>query len=400
MRRSGAVVLVSAAALAAFTASSAATTPASHRATAAAPAVVRPAAPPVVTTTPADGAADVAPSTAVTVTAPDATLTGVTLTSTTGKDVPGTVSGDGHTWTASAPVAYGTAYHLAGTATGPGGSTPVSSSFGTVAAKRLVRASMPSIDEGETVGVAAPLEVRFDRHLSDAGRAAAERALTVTTSVPVQGSWAWLPDDGSSSRVHWRPQQYWPANTTVTVAGRLYGVDLGGGSFGAGDLHRSFTIGRSQIVKADVNSHRLVVVRDGQTVFDVPASYGLDSDPGRVTHNGVHVVMSKAETVLMTNEKYGYKDLPEHWAVRISNNGEFIHANPASTSAQGKRNITHGCINLTTDNAKAYYDTAIFGDPVEVTGSTVPLTSTDGDLYDWTIPWDQWQGMSALAQNK
>ena len=48
--------------------------------------------------------------------------------------------------------------------------------------------------------------------------------------------------------------------------------------------------------------------------------------------------------------------LVEKWAVRISNNGEFIHANPASTAAQGSANVTHGCVNLSIDNAKAYYD--------------------------------------------
>ena len=32
--------------------------------------------------------------------------------------------------------------------------------------------------------------------------------------------------------------------------------------------------------------------------------------------------------------------------MRISNNGEFIHANPASTDAQGSSNVTHGCVNL------------------------------------------------------
>ena len=151
------------------------------------------------------------------------------------------------------------------------------------------------------------------------------------------------------------------------------------------------------MVKADATTHRVRAVRDGQVVSDLPASYGLESDPHRVTNSGVHIVMSKAETVLMTSLQYGYEDLPEHWAVRISNNGEFIHANPASRSAQGKRNITHGCINLSTADAKAYFDTAIYGDPVEVTGTTEALSAADGDVYDWTIPWAEWKQLSALS---
>jgi lipoprotein-anchoring transpeptidase ErfK/SrfK len=247
------------------------------------------------------------------------------------------------------------------------------------------------------VGVAAPIEIRFDRKIAPADRAAAERALKVTTSVPVEGAWGWLPDGPDGSRVHWRPAAYWPSGTAVTVAAHLYGVDLGKAGFGAKNLDSAFTIGRSQIIRADATTHRMVVVRDGQVVSDLPASYGADSDTRRVTRSGVHIVMSKSQTVLMSNPAFDYEDVPMHWAVRISNNGEFIHANPASNSAQGKRNITHGCINLSTANAKAYYDTAIFGDPVEITGTRVPLSAADGDVYDWAIPYDQWKAMSALA---
>ena len=98
-------------------------------------------------------------------------------------------------------------------------------------------------------------------------------------------------------------------------------------------------------MRADVNSFRMVVIRDGQQVMDVPASYGTDSDPNRTTRSGIHVVSEKFTNKRMVSEQYGY-DLVERWAVRISNNGEFIHANPASTGAQGSSNVTHGCINL------------------------------------------------------
>jgi hypothetical protein len=54
-------------------------------------------------------------------------------------------------------------------------------------------------------------------------------------------------------------------------------------------------------------------------------------------------------------------------------------------------------VNLSTENAQQYFDSAIFGDPVEVTGSPVPLSLADGDVADWTVPWNQWVTMSALA---
>ena len=238
--------------------------------------------------------------------------------------------------------------------------------------------------------------IQFSRSIAAADRPAVERALQVTTSVPVTGSWAWLPDAYGGSRVHWRPQKYWPVNTTVTMAAHLYGVKMGAAGFGKTNLTTHFTIGRSQVVKADAGTHRIQVVKDGQVVMDLPASYGADSDPRRITRSGTHIVMGKSETVLMSNPDFGYANVPEHWAVRISNNGEFIHANPLSVSAQGKRNVTHGCINLSTANARSYFDTALFGDPVEVTGTGVPLSATDGDVYDWAVPWDQWTAMSSL----
>ena len=180
------------------------------------------------------------------------------------------------------------------------------------------------------------------------------------------------------------------------MTARLYGLDVGAAGFGRTDLTTHFTVGRSQIVRADARTHRIQVVRDGQVVMDLPASYGADSDPRRITRSGTHIVMAKAQTVLMSNPDFDYMNVPMHWAVRISNNGEFIHANPASNSAQGRRNITHGCINLSTANARSYFATAVFGDPVEITGTTVALSATDGDVYDWAVPWDQWTAMSAL----
>ena len=389
-------VLVAATALVAGCVSTASATPgaAPGAETHVAPAASPPA--PTVHVTPADGATGVVPAAPITVAASDGTLSGVRLTADSGQVIEGVLSPDGHTWTASAPPDFRHTYHVSGTAGGPGGDTPVTGTFTTVTPRRLVGVET-NIGDGDVVGVGAPIEIRFDRSIPAAARAAVEKRLQVVTSTPVTGSWAWLPDADYGSRVHWRPSSYWPAGTTVSVHAHVFGTDLGNSAFGGNDINTTFTIGRSQIVQADIHSHHMVVIRNGQIVSDLPASFGLESDPHRVTKGGTHIVMSKAETVLMTNIPYGYKDLPEHWAVRISNNGEYIHANPLSVWAQGKSNTTHGCVNLSTANAKAYFDTAIFGDPVEVTGSSIPLSAADGDVYDWTIPWDTWKSMSALA---
>ncbi len=350
--------------------------------------------PQTVATSPPTGATEVSPADPVTVTVDNGKLTQVGLTNTEGKSVAGALSEDGHSWTATEPLGYGKSYTYVGTATGADGKTvPVTGSFSTVKPQALVSGTL-NIHDGDTVGVAAPIILEFDDHVAD--QAAVQRALRVQTSVATEGSWAWLADDNGRSRVHWRSKDYLQAGTQVTVAAKLYGVNHGDGKWGQEDLNLRFTVGRAQIVKADVTSHRLVVVRDGKVVMDFPASYGLGSDPERVTRSGTHVVMSKSPLFLMSNPDYGYVNFPSHWSVRISNNGEFIHANPETTGVQGSANVTHGCVNLSTANAKEYFDSAIFGDPVEVTSSRIAMSPADGDIYDWTVPWDKWVSTSAL----
>ncbi|MGH3721770.1 MAG: L,D-transpeptidase [Pseudonocardiaceae bacterium] len=343
---------------------------------------------------PGDKATNVSPTLPVSVRVTGGALLQVSLTNPDGRAVAGTLSTNRSSWVSAEPLGYGKTYTWSGSAAGPDHlSVPVAGSFTTVKPQRQLHATL-NIGDGDTVGIAAPIILQFDDHVSD--KAAVERALQVQASVPTVGSWAWLPDDNGGSRAHYRSKDYWQPDTRVNVTAKLYGVALGEGSYGMQDISTRFTIGRAQIVSADVNSHRMIVIRDGQEVMDFPASYGLSSDPNRNTTSGIHVVMNKAQTVLMSNPAYGYMNIPEHWAVRISNNGEFIHANPETTGVQGSSNVTHGCVNLSTANAQEYYGSAIFGDPVEVTGSPTPLTGADGDIYDWTVPWDAWLALSAL----
>jgi lipoprotein-anchoring transpeptidase ErfK/SrfK len=350
---------------------------------------------PQVSTLPGDKATGINPALPVSVRVTGGALQQVALTNPDGKAVAGTLSADRRSWTSAEPLGYGKAYTWSGAATGPDQQpVPISGSFTTVTPRRQLHATL-NIGDNDTVGIAAPIILQFAGHVSD--KAAVERALNVQTSVPTEGSWAWLPDDNGGSRAHYRTKDYWRSGTTVSVTAKLYGVAYGGGDYGKEDITTQFTIGRAQIVKADVKSHRMIVIRDGQEVMNFPASYGLGSDPGRHTTNGTHIVMSKSQKVLMTSRRYGYFNVPMFWAVRVSNNGEFIHANPESVGAQGSANVTHGCINLSTANARQYFDTAMFGDPVEVTNSPTPLTAADGDIYDWTVSWEDWRAMSALG---
>ncbi|EWC62571.1 hypothetical protein UO65_2161 [Actinokineospora spheciospongiae] len=344
-----------------------------------------------VTTSPAAGAVDVGPGGPVTVTVVDGALETVSLTNPEGKQVKGTLSADRTSWAVAEDLGYGKTYTWSGSATGDDGrAVALAGAFTTAKPKRQVGASLNTGD-GQTYGVAMPIAVTFDAAVKD--KVAAEQALAVETSVPTEGAWAWLDD----RRVHWRPKEYWKPGTQVKVTVDIYGRDLGAGSYGRADVTSSFAIGRSQVVKADTQTHRVLVFRDGVQTADFPASMGLESDPGRVTKSGTHVVMSKHSTYAMTNPKYDYENVVVPWAVRISNNGEFIHGYAPSIPQQGKANVSHGCINLAPANAKLYFDSVLVGDPVEITGSNQQLSAVDGDIYDWAITWDKWSTMSASS---
>ena len=153
--------------------------------------------------------------------------------------------------------------------------------------------------------------------------------------------------------MHWRTKDYYPAGTKVHVAAKLYGVPFGDGAFGAQDFTLDIEIGRRQVVKAEASSHRIEVITDAGTIMTLPCSYGEADLPRNVTRSGVHVVTEKYEDFYMTNPAAGYSNVHERFAVRISNNGEFIHANPSSAGAQGNTNVTNGCINLSTSDAAA-----------------------------------------------
>jgi len=355
------------------------------------------AGPVVVTADPVFGTGGLPPTAPVTITVAHGRITALQVTSPQGAALTGAMSPDGTSWTLAEPLGYGTIYTVSGTATGADGEpVPITGTYTTVTPAGEVTTGI-SPAPGSTVGVAAPVIVTLDHAPAD--RALIERHVHITTTPQVQGGWAWVQHDGQDHpSLDWRPKDYWPTGTRVHVESDLYGLDLGGGLFGGDNATSDFTIGRNQVVLADASSHLFVVQRGGRTVATYPASFGsgdLIGDPSRVTRSGIHVVMDKQETTLMSIPADGY--VPEKWAVRISDNGEFIHQNQDTVAAQGTTNVSHGCINLSADNARAYYDSAIYGDPVQVTGTSVALSAADGDIYDWAIPWQQWQTLPGAA---
>jgi lipoprotein-anchoring transpeptidase ErfK/SrfK len=347
-----------------------------------------------VTFRPGDAATDVVPTAPIGAEVRDGWFQRLSLSNPEGKVVAGTLSQDRTTFTITEPLGYDATYKWSGSAVGRDGvAVPVSGSLTTVKPSNTVNGQFQLAD-GQTVGIAAPIILQFSASISD--KAAVERALNVITEPPTEGCWAWLPDEAAGSRAHWRTKDYYQPGATVRVDARLYGVHFGDGNYGAEDLSLAYTIGRRQIVKPNAPSHRIQVETDEGVIMDFPCSYGEADKPRNITRSGTHVVTEKYQDFYMTNPAAGYANIHERFAVRISNNGEFIHCNPNSIGAQGNTNVTNGCINLNLENAQQYFASAIYGDPVEVTGTSIQLSYSDGDLWDWAVDWDTWRGMSAI----
>lgn len=346
-----------------------------------------PAQPIALTLTPADTATDVAPGDPVTVTAANGRLTEVKLTNADGKQVAGQLSPDGTSWTSTEPLGFGKNYTLTATGQGADGATATATSnFTTAKARSLAFVSMSPLN-GETVGVGQPLAFYFDKPVAD--KKAAEEAIHITTEPNTEGAFYWFSD----TEVHWRPREYWKPGTKVTIDVKMYGKHLGNGVYGKQDRRSSITIGDAVIARADGATHQMSVEVNGQVVRTVPVSLGSPQFP---SNNGIHVVTEKHPTKVMDSTSYGlpldrggYRTTVQ-WAVRISNGGEFVHAAPWSVQDQGHRNVSHGCINLSTENAKWYFDLVKKGDLVIITNSGGPdLKPWDG-LGDWQIPWEEW----------
>jgi lipoprotein-anchoring transpeptidase ErfK/SrfK len=317
------------------------------------------------------------------------------IDSKTGKPVTGALTTGKTSWHTTSGLSYGDTYQVTATAVGPDGK--VVQQTGSVTTLKPALLAYPSFipaPSQNNVGVGQPLVVKFDHPVTD--RAAAERALQVTTSPEQSGSWYWI----SPSEAHYRPAEYWQANTTIQLNANLFGVDLGKGTFGQTNRSETVHVHDSWVAKADGKSETMQIFHNGGLVNTMPISLG---SPGHPSHSGPHVISDRQPSITMDSCTYGvcqgqpgyYKekvDLDE----RISNDGEFVHAAPWSVGQQGDSNVSHGCVNLSPANAQWFFDHFGVGDVVEITNSGGPPLPVYDTYGDWELDWAKWQNGSAL----
>jgi len=338
--------------------------------------------------TPANGAREADPSDGITVTAVHGTLKNVTA-HTSARSVAGSLSPGGKAW--HSRWALGTAQDYAVTATaseGGSGTVTTTSSFRTLTPSQTFRTE---IFEGyqQTYGVGMPIMLTFSQPITN--RAAVERSLQLTTSDPVVGAWYW--DD--SEHLAFRPQNYWPANTQVSFTGHLDGVEGASGVYATTDLTENFSIGPSVIAVASTTDHHTQIYYNGQLRYDWPISTGKAST---ATPNGTYLSIEKENPVRMiggTPGTAGYYNEFVPWSVRFTFSGDYYHDAPWSVGSQGSSNVSHGCVNLSPADAQTYYNLAVPGDPITITGSTKAGEWDDG-WTEWFLPWQQFVKGSAL----
>ncbi|MFF0340570.1 Ig-like domain-containing protein [Kribbella sp. NPDC004875] len=344
---------------------------------------------------PAKGATSVQPDKPVTVTTTAGKLTAVTLKDDDGDKVTGSFNTDKTQWTSVPQLKPGASYTLSGSAEGTdGASVPISSSFKTLKATKSLKASVVPLN-GETVGVALPIQIFWNNPVKD--RAAVEKRLSVKTSVPVDGSWHWV----SSKQVNYRPKDYWPAGTKVTVNIDTQGVAAGNNTWGTASRKIEFSIGKSVVSNVNVKKHTMTVTINGKLARTIPITAGKD---GFTTRSGVKVIMEKFTTKRMDAATVGIKPGdPEYynisnvkWAQRVTSSGEFIHGAPWSAGSQGSANVSHGCVGMSLADAQWFFNQTLRGDPVIVTGTTRHMEPGNG-WTDWNTTWAKYKAGSALS---
>ncbi len=254
---------------------------------------------------------------------------------------------------------------------------------------------------GWTVGVNAPVVIRFLKPVED--RAAVEGALTVTSTEPVTGSWHWI----NSSEVHFRPENPWPAHTKVDVAVNLDGVRAGPSLWGVNNQDIPFSVGDVHVTTVDGVKDTFTVTNNGKTWAVWPTSLGR---PQFATRSGNYIVVAKQPTRVMTScnasitcdkNNPNFYDLTVNWDVRLSWSGTFIHSAPWSIRAQGVDNVSHGCINLSPARAQSYFAFARYGDLITVKGTSRGpadlVSGGDPGMDDWNVSWSTYTAASALT---
>ncbi|MBF9128076.1 L,D-transpeptidase family protein [Plantactinospora sp. S1510] len=318
----------------------------------------------------------------------------VSLTAAGGGTVKGSMREDGSSWVPAVPLKYSKTYTAKVTATtSTGQSETKTTSFTTMAKPRSVIGSGLYLFDDKTYGVAMPVVVEFSPGIAKKDRAKVQRRMFVESDPPQPGAWHWV---SSGTQAYYRAPEYWKPGTTLTVRIGLEGIPLSNGKYGNVDRKATSKIGSKFEMKVDNKTKKMTVFENDKLVRTIPVSLGKKATP---SSSGKMVVMEKKSSTV-----FDTRDDPDpsnryvteiDFAQRLTWGGEYIHAAPWSVGDQGRRNVSHGCVNVSTPNARWLFEKTKPGDPVTISGTERKLEPGNG-WTAWNLSWKDFIKGSAL----
>lgn len=337
--------------------------------------------------TPASDAKNLPITTEIGVNVAHGKINSVMLTEQGGGPVTGAMRPDSTSWMPDKPLKLGKTYTAQVTASGAHGQklTQTANFTTMAAANHRVTASLYMRD-GATYGVAMPVVIEFDEDIPKEARSGIERRIFVTSDPPQEGAWRWFAD----RQLLYRPAQHWKPGTKLTVRAALDGQPVGKNRFGDKDSSATATVGRDMQLQVDNKTKQLSVYQSGKLVKTMPVSLGKASTP---SSSGTMVIMEQAQNTIFDTfaelgPSEGYR-VAVQYAQRLTWGGQFIHSAPWSIWAQGRQNVSHGCVNLSPANAKWLFDVTKVGDPITVRNTEHKLDPGDG-WTAWNMSWEDY----------
>ncbi|WP_350003798.1 Ig-like domain-containing protein [Pseudarthrobacter sp. WHRI 8279] len=339
---------------------------------------------------PADGAKQINPAAPVSLKVANGTIERVTLTSTGGEAVEGSIDPQGTGWTAAGPLKFNTDYSYTYVVKdGAGRESSTTQSFSTVSSSHEADAAIYPL-EGMKVGVGQPLQVIFSEPVVN--REAVEKAISITSSAGQTGAFHWHSD----TMVRYRPENFWAANSTIAMDMKLFGVDLGNGQIANFNKKVNISIGDKKVAVADSAAHTFTLSVNDQVVKTLPVSMGDKRFPSA---RGYGVLMEKkrydhfrASSIgLKPDDPAYYGDVDVEYTIRLTLSGAYIHqALESAYPFIGNANVSHGCIGFAPDGAAWVFDNMGTGDVVQIVNTEGDYAAHDDGFGDWNIPWNEY----------
>ncbi|MEV4535931.1 Ig-like domain-containing protein [Asanoa sp. NPDC049518] len=344
-------------------------------------------------TEPAANADDVPASTAISFETTEAVETSVELKSADGESVEGTLSADKKSWLPTGALDWGKSYTATVTATGDDGKAATAESTFKVMAKPGNTVAVSSfLGDGAVVGVGMPMIVKFGKAIPQDYRDDVQRRMKVTATPAQEGTWAWI----SPTEIHFRPKEFWQANTKVHYKLQTGGLPVGNGAFLRNDLTVDLKIGPALVMTVNNATKRMTVTKDGKVIKTIKVSLGKKSTPSST--GTMIVIEKKRKTVFDTFEELGPEEgyrTDIDFAQRLTWGGEFIHAAPWSEGQQGTTNVSHGCVNVSMKDGEWLFGQTRIGDPITVKGTERKLQNGNG-WTDWNMSFAEYAELSAI----